>query len=80
MVFDQRAMGFDDAKLPRKPRVVDRALRSRPRSAVVAGNENDLGARFRHAAGDRAHTRFRNEFHGNARVVIGRGAAAEKSR
>ena len=64
-------MRLGKPELPRKARVVDRALRRGARAAVVAGNEDDLTARLRDARGDRADARLGDELNGNTRAAVG---------
>ena len=57
-VLYQRLVRLGKAELPRKTGVVNRALRSRARAAVVAGDQDDLRARLGDARGDRSDARL----------------------
>ena len=59
-------MGLRDAELPREARVVDRAVGSGSRAAVIAGNENHLSPRLRNARRDRTDAGFRDQLDGDA--------------
>ena len=64
-------MSLRKAQLPGKACVVDGALRRRAGSAVIAGDQNHLGARFGHACGDSPDAGFRHQFHRDPGIFIG---------
>ena len=70
-VFNQSLLGFRKAQLPGKSRVVDGASGSGSRSSVIAGDQDDLGARLGDACRNRSHALFTHQLYGNPRFVIG---------
>ena len=63
-------MRFRQTEFPGNARVLDACDRRSARSTAVAGNENDIRMRFRHAGCDGADADFRNQFDGDARARI----------
>ena len=70
-VSKERLMSLRKAQLPGKARIVDGALRRRAGSAVIAGDQNHLGARFGHACGDSPDAGFRHQLHRDPGIFIG---------
>ena len=70
-VGDQRLLGLGEPDLPGNSGVLDRGLRRGPGAAVVAGDDDVVGARLGDAGGDRAHPGLGGELHrdGGARVA-----------
>ena len=64
-------MGLRKAQLPGQARVVDGTSGRRPGSAVVAGDQHDLGPGLRHAGGDGPHAGLGDQLDGNPGVPVG---------
>ena len=65
-VLDKRLLGFGKSKFPGEPGVLRGSEGGRARSAVEAGDENDVRVGLGDACGDRADTGFRNELDADA--------------
>ena len=64
-------MGFGQTQLPREAGVLDRAAGGGAGAAVVAGDEDNLGARLGDAGGDRPDTRLRDQLDADPGVLVG---------
>ena len=71
LVHEQHLLRLGEAELPRHAGVLQAGERRRAGAAVVTGDQHDIGVRLRHAGGDRADARFRDQLHVHARVRIG---------
>ena len=69
-VLDKRLLGFGKSKFPGEPGVLHGSEGCRARSAVEAGDENDVRVCFGDARGDRAYAGFRNELNADAGFMI----------
>ena len=70
-VFHKAAVGFGQAQFPGEPRVVDGTAGRGACTAVIAGNEDDLGARLGHAGGDGADAGLRDQLDIDPGVPVG---------
>ena len=70
-VLDQGLVCLGDAQLPGEAGVMDGGPRRGAGSAVVAGDQDHLSPRFRDAAGDGSHARFRDQLDADAGVPVG---------
>ena len=68
---DQGLMGLGDAQLPGESGAVDRAVRCRACAAVIAGDQDHLGAGFGNAGGNGTDACFRNQLDGYAGPAVG---------
>ena len=69
-VGDQRLMGLGKPDLPRRTGMLDRSERRGAGAALVTGDRDVVGARLRHAGGDRADADFGDELDRNVAVGI----------
>ncbi len=70
-VGDQRLMGFRHAQLPGQTSPVDGASGGGTGAAVMAGDEDHLGAGLGDAGGDGANARFADQLHADAGAAVG---------
>ena len=71
IVDQQGLMCFGHAQFPRQAGMFDARLRGRPRAAVVAADQNDIGMALGDPCRDRAHAHLRHQLHVDAGVVVG---------
>src|SRR5487761_272708 len=71
-VGHQHPLRLGQAQLPRRARVLYRGQRRGAGAAVVAGDEDVVGAGFRDARGDRANACLRNQLDADSRVRVHR--------
>ena len=69
-VEHERLLGLGEAELPRRARVLERVERARAGSAVVAGDEDDIGQGLRRAGGDRPDPGLAHQLGVHARMGI----------
>ncbi len=72
MVGHQDLLRLGQAELPRRARVFDRRQRRRARAAIVTGDEDVVGLRFRDARGDRPDAGLRDQLDSDARPGVHR--------
>ena len=63
-------MRFGNAQLPRKSGIAHTGARRSTRSAVIAGNEDDIRASFGNTDGNRADTGLRYQLHADTSVAV----------
>ena len=63
-------MCLGQSKLPRQSSMLDARQRRCPRAAVMTGNQNVFGMRFRNAGSDRTDTDLGDELNADARRWI----------
>ncbi len=66
IVHHQHLVRFGQAQFPRNAGVLDGAERRRAGAAGIARDQDDVGMRFGHARGHRAHADFGHQLDGNA--------------
>ena len=69
--FDECTMRQPQPDFHRQADVAQGVRARRPRSALVAGQRNDVGAGLGHSHSDDADARYDRNFHGNAGVGVG---------
>ena len=69
-IGDQCLVGLGQPDLPRRAGMLDRCQRRSAGTALEAGDGDVIGARLRHAGGDRADANFGDELDGDVAVRV----------
>ena len=70
-ILNQCLVGLSQTKLPRKSRIVDRALWCRSCTSVVTGNQHDLCACLCNTCCNRTDTSLGNKLHTDSCILVG---------
>jgi hypothetical protein len=71
VVEEKNLVGLGEAELPWSTRIVDRGSRRSPGSAVMAGDEDDIGMALGDPGGNGPDPDFRHQLHVDAGMPVG---------